>query len=81
MGSTFDDAPLVEYDGRLYCYYNDDFWVWDKDEQFWNVIPDQPDFLVIVNDRAALVDPDTGQYYCNCPWLHVYRRGCYCGGI
>ena len=75
------DEDFLEYRGDYYCFFDDEFWIWNPKIEQWLSLDHQPDFLVIVNERAALIKLDTGEYYCNCPWLLVYRQGCKCGGV
>jgi len=78
--SNDDDLDYVKKDGKFYCRFEDDFWVWDTQEQVWLALDPVPNFLTLVGERAALVS-DTGQHYCNCDLLTVLNRGCLCGGL
>jgi hypothetical protein len=74
------NEPVV-YRGDHYIWTEGEFWIWNSREAQWKAIPGVPDFLTIVNDRAAIVDSVTGQHICNCPPIWVTRHGCCCKGL
>lgn len=71
----------LEYESKYYTYFDDEFWVWDAEENVWLALSSALGFLTAVNGRIALLDHNSGKHFCNCPWIEVYRHGCNCGGV
>ncbi len=75
------DGAEIERNGERYCYFDDEFWIWRKGLYCWIALDDPPGFMTVVNDKIAVVDPDTGRHYCNCSLLVLPKSGCVCDGL
>ena len=72
---------VLEIHGCYFFYDDEEFWMWDEKRQGWLVLPEQPSYLTVVQDRLALIDIRTGRPKCNCPEFQVNNFGCKCGGV
>jgi len=77
---AYGDALAAEYNGELYCHFDDEIWIWRQGLYCWVAIETWPTALIVINGRVAILDEDTGEYYCNCPRYVLPQSGCVCGG-
>jgi len=75
------DKDVLEVHGLKFFYDGEDLWFLERKDDVWEVLPDLPSYLVVVNGRLALIDSRTGRPKCNCPLFNVVNFGCKCGGV